>query len=138
MPLSQKKIQCNSNSPKPWITSGLIKSIHRKNTLYRNHLCNRDPALDEKYKKYIYKQINISYSHGRKINFSFNKFISAKHDINKTWHIIKAINNPESNKKQTLNEIIINNAHVTDKEVISTNFNEYFVNIGPILAKKNP
>ena len=74
---------------------------------------------------------------GRK-NFYFNKFISAKDDINKTWHIIKAITNPESNKKLTLNDIIVNNAHVTDKEAISANFNAYFVHISPNLAKKMP
>ena len=53
-------------------------------------------------------------------------------------YLIKAITNPESNKKLTLNEIIINNADVTDKEAISANFNEYFVHIGPNLAKTIP
>ena len=69
-------------------------------------------------------------------NVYFNKFISVKDDINKIWHIIKAITNPESNKKLTLNEIIVNNAHVMDKEAISANFNEYFGHIGPNLAKQ--
>ena len=36
----------------------------------------------------------------QKKHFYFNTFISAKDDINKTWHITKAITNPESNEKQ--------------------------------------
>ena len=36
-------------SSKPWNTTGLIKSICRKNALYRNYLHhNRDPVLHEK------------------------------------------------------------------------------------------
>ena len=50
-------------------------------------------------------------------------------------HIIKAITNPECNKKLTLNQIIVNNGHITDEEVISANFNVYFVHIGPNLDK---
>ena len=45
--------------------------------------------------------------------------LSAKDDIKKTWKIINGISNSESNKKLILNEIIVNNAHITDKKVIS-------------------
>ena len=51
--------------------------------------------------------------------------LSAKDDINKTWQVINGISNSESNKKLILNEIIVNNAHIThNKVVISANLNE--------------
>ena len=58
--------------------------------------------------------MNTSYSHSRN-NFYFHTFISAEDNINKTWHIIKAITMPESHNKPTLNEIIVNTTHVRDK-----------------------
>ena len=59
MSLTQNKIQCNSSRLKPWITSGFIKSIHQKNTLYINYLLNRDPALHDKYLKYKNKLTHL-------------------------------------------------------------------------------
>ena len=84
-----------------------------KNALYRNYLLNREPAMRDKYLKYKNKLTHLIRTAGK--NFYFNKFISAKDNINKTWHITKAITNPESHKKPTLNEIIVNNTHITDK-----------------------
>ena len=37
-------------------------------------------------------------------------------------YLIKGMVNPESNKNLTLNEIIVNNVDVTDKEAISAKF----------------
>ena len=42
-------------------------------------------------------------------------FVSAKDHINETPQITKCITKPEANKKLALNEIFVNNAHVTDK-----------------------
>ena len=38
MPLTQRKVKSYSNSNKPWISFGIIKSSHRKYSLYRDYL----------------------------------------------------------------------------------------------------
>ena len=37
---------------KPWITKGLLKSIKKKNKLYKNYICNRSNSQLAKYKTY--------------------------------------------------------------------------------------
>ena len=133
MSLPQNKIQCNSSRLKPWITSGLIKSIRHKNTLYRNYLLNRETALNDKYLKYKNKLTHLIRT-AEKTFISINLFLQNKTLIKHN----KAITNLESHKTSTLNEIIANNTHVTDKQAISANFNEYCVHIGPIFAPKYP
>ena len=66
MPLTQRKCKSYSNSNKPWISSGIIKSSHRKNSLYRDYLKSKkgkNPPLYEKLKKYKNKTY-CSYSCG--------------------------------------------------------------------------
>ena len=38
MPIVSKRVKSYSNSNKPWITSAIINSIHRKNFLYKSYL----------------------------------------------------------------------------------------------------
>ena len=52
MPLVKKRVKCYSKSNKPWVSSAIKKSIHRKNSLYRNYFKNKTIINKEKYKKY--------------------------------------------------------------------------------------
>jgi hypothetical protein len=83
MPQKQKTIKTRSNEHKPWISSGIAKSIRRKNHLYKCYLSKRSTTANEKYKKYKNKLTNIIRI-SEKIYYQ-NKFELAKHNISKTW-----------------------------------------------------
>ena len=58
--------------------------------------------------------------------------------INKPWNTWKFIKNTmhaDYNYKQNLTEISINSSTTTDSNIISNKCNDYFVNVGPNLAK---
>ena len=59
-----------------------------------------------------------------------------KHNMKKTWYIIKEAINKKKNT-QAQDQFRLSNGEVTkDKTVISDNFNHFFVHIGPQLAAK--
>ena len=63
MPLTQRKVKSYSNSNKPWISSEIIKSYHRKKSLYRDYLKSKQGqnySLYEKLKKYKNKLTALS------------------------------------------------------------------------------
>ena len=66
-----------------------------------------------------------------------NLFNENKNDIVKSWKIIRNIIN--SKKKSHINETFHNeNKGVNDKGIIANKFNEFYVNIGPTLARNIP
>ena len=61
MPLTYRKLKCYSDFNKPWITPGIGKSVHHKNSLYRacfKHTGRSQSSLS-KYKTYKNKLISI-------------------------------------------------------------------------------
>ena len=64
------------------------------------------------------------------------KFEMSKENIRKTWLTIKHIvNGPDLSDKNPIKEMKINNKIVTDAMTIANEFNKFFTNIGPNLAK---
>ena len=132
-PLITKRIKIINNRYKPWITSGILKSIRRKNALYRNWINNRNEHTMAKYKKYKNKLVTIIRS-AENIYFC-NRFTELKDDISKTWNLIKSLINPAGIKPDLPKQIKINSTTVKDPSIIANKFNEYFVGIGQKLAK---
>ena len=64
-------------------------------------------------------------------------FNQHKNNLRKTWGIIKEVINKKKTKP-TANKFVIINTIVTDTKVISDSFNNFYVNVGPDLAKKIP
>ena len=60
-----------------------------------------------------------------------------KSNLRKVWSLIKVVFNKSKNNSIS-DKFLINNNNVTDKNVTASNFNEYFISIGPTLAKKIP
>merc|ERR1712237_203496 len=83
-----------------------------------------------KYKHYK-KNLNIILEKDEKDHYN-KLFESHKSDMRKSWQLISEIINKKQKKKQ------MNHFPNTDDEVVANNFNQFFVNIGPSLAKKIP
>ena len=66
-----------------------------------------------------------------------NLLTQNKHNISKSWQIIKEVINKKQNNS-TGNTFVIDNKEISDNKVIVESFNDFFVNIGPNLAKSIP
>ena len=70
------------------------------------------------------------------ISYYSNQLDLHRLDVGKRWKVLREIlsmNNPSSKKKLIFD---INNKTTTDPNVIANGFNNFFVTIGPQLAKK--
>ena len=135
-PLINKRIKIINNSYKPWISTAILKSIRCKNGLYSKWIKFRDDNMFVKYKKYKNKLVSII--RAAEATYYKNRFTECKDDISKTWTLIKSLINSNGFKPDIPRKIKINNSTYDDPFTIATKFNEYFVNVGPNLAKKIP
>lgn len=64
-------------------------------------------------------------------------FQENKCNLVKSWKVIKEVIDKRK-KSKTPNYFIVDNKEIVDKVDIATRFNEFYVNLGPSLAKKIP
>jgi hypothetical protein len=76
---------------KPWISKGILKSIKRKNKLYKSFLQNRNPIAENKYKVYKNK-LTHSIIIAKRIYFDM-KLDENKSNMKATWKILNSIRN---------------------------------------------
>ena len=136
-PIERKNIK-NRLNIKPWLTKGLINACKKKNAMYKTFLETKLQSDEDKYKKYKNKLTKIL----RKAEqLYYNEQITnQRNNIKGTWKILnKVIRGSPSTDK--IPEIFINNnSEISDKKEIANGFNNFFVNVGPNLAReiKNP
>ena len=73
----------------PWITKGLLKSINKKNKLYKYYL--QSPTSEKLRKFKTYKNKLNMLIHKSKRMFFFKKIEKSKNDMKKTWNAINDI-----------------------------------------------
>ena len=107
-------------------------SIKTKNKLFVLH--KKNPTSDNflKYKTYRNKLNGLLRKSER--DYYEELFNNRQTDIRKKWNIIKNIINKKKTSSKT-EYINLNGNKITDKSKIANTFNNYFVNIGPNLAK---
>ena len=129
-----KTIRMNYNTIRnPWITPGIIRSIKRKNKLYRAKLKNPTPKNTKKFRHYRNK-LNHLIRFTTK-NYYKSKLDKAQGDMRATRRIINEILNKKSQPVHISN--IVHNGKQFDKNIdIAKQLNKFFTNIGPTLAKK--
>ena len=72
-------------------------------------------------------------------NYFSEKILSFKGDAKKTWKIMKdPIGKAKMNKSSLPRKIRVKKTDIFDQEKIATEFNRFFVNVGPMLAKQIP
>ena len=134
-PLTKLKINPRQES-KPWITPSILKSIRKKNTMYKQYLKNRSSStLLEKYKTYKNKLTSVLRIAEK--DYYSTKLMHVKDNMGKTWKVINSMTNRNSNWNK-ITQIEVNNTKIVDPEIIADKFNKFFVNIGPELSNKIP
>ena len=80
----------------------------------------------------------ISVIRQAKINYFNSEIQTAKHDMKKTWAILKEATNTQQTKSPLPDHYVIENKKVTDKKKIVDTFNKFFANIGYNISKNVP
>ena len=131
-----EKIKINiKHQNKPWITASVLKSIKKKNSLYKRMRGNKTNDLETKYK--IYKNKLTTVIRAAEKQYYANKLLEMKICISKTWKLLNqmACRSITSNR---ITEIEVNGTSVSNPQEISEKFNHFFSNIGADLAKTIP
>ena len=109
----------------------------RKQKLYNNFLKSRAVVDENKYKNY--KNLFQKILKKAKSNYYSHQLDKHKSDSKKTWQIINEVTGRKTTSKETLPKSIKHGRTTfNDKHTICTEFNKYFVNVGPHLAAKIP
>ena len=118
---------------KPWITKGLQNACKKKNNLYRRFIRCRSKDAEMKYKIYKNKLTNILRYCEREY---YNKTLELhKKDIKRTWKILNEVINMRCKSNSFSTNFIEDGIEITNKQEIAEGFNNFFVNIGPELAR---
>ena len=120
---------------KPWITTAIVKSIHRKEKLYKKYVSN--PSEDRKAVYITYRNKLTTLIRNSKRNYYADKLNELKHNAKQTWKVLNNILG-RNNKPSISPHFKIGSSYVSDPTIIADHFNSYFVNIGPKLANDIP
>ena len=116
-----------------WISKGLKN--HQKQKKFYTENKPSPSKIERDYKIYRNKL-----NHLRRIakkNYYSKRLYQASNDIKSTWNTINELLRREKSKTRlTVSFSNNNNKEVCDPNLIANDFNDYFVNIGPNLAKE--
>ena len=127
------KMSKKSVKDKPHITSGIKVSIKFKNKLYKKYKENKNEvnrAAYNRFKNHTTKTI-------RNAEKMYYKKIISSHNNSTTnlWKIFGKILNKKKVKHKNISSLLINDVKITDPQVITDSFNNFFCEIGENLAK---
>ncbi len=126
--ISTKRLQ------NPWITQGIIKSIHHKYNLYKSYkLGIIDFDVYKQFRNYLTKLIQIT-----KQNYYLQRFSDFRLSTKKIWLTINELSNSIKKPSSTTKSVFLNNQIFDTQLEVSEAFNDHFTNIAPKLANKLP
>lgn len=86
-----KKLKHHPQPWKPWISQGLLKSIKKKDKLYKQYLSNLSSQKEEKYKTYKNK-LNHSLKIATRLYYD-KKLNKSKSSMRATWRLLNDVVN---------------------------------------------
>ena len=133
MPRKYIKFKKRKHKKQPWITTGIIKSINKKDEMYKRLIkMSTDTTAYEELKINFktYQRIIRRSIREAKRTYYHNIFIKYNGNTKKTWQII----NSTLNKKNTHSSLPLkfhdNGKILTDPCKIANKLNDFFVNVG--------
>ena len=139
MPSKTVKLQKHKHKISKGITGGIIRSITYRDKLYST--VKKTPTSSEEYCRL--KTNLLTYKNKLKHNIKQAKqlyyrdfFITYKNNIKKTWNGIKEVMGKYHKAENYPEFFKYNNKLLKNKQDIVSNFNDFFINLGPTLASK--
>ena len=118
---------------KPWLTQGLLKSIKRKQRMYKSHFCSKNLMKIKEYKQY--SNLLNKMKAKAKDKYYNQYFQLCRENLKETWKLIGTIIKRKAKVQSNYSSRIIRNTKVYTNEFdIANQFNQHFTTIGPTLA----
>ena len=139
IPLRKRTKKERKFAVKPWITSSLKRCIFKKEKLFRlSRVYHPNQATRiRKYNKYKKTLENALFA--AQCNFYSNKIIECQNRSKALWKVINEITQRKKKTNGILQKLRLENGRfIENPSDIAKTLNEYFVNVGPNLAKKLP
>src|SRR5688572_1861759 len=134
-PLKKQKLKAHGGCKQPWMTPGLLKSCRKKSKLYLKFIKN--PSHDNKSKFVTYRNKFKTIRIRAERKYYESEFLKYSHDLKKTWQVIRTIINTKD-KNRIISNLCINGNSISDADVMSEKFNNYFANVAQDLVEKIP
>ena len=138
-PLKIMKFNRYKHKRNNWITKGLLNSIKFRDKLYiKLKKTARDtPSYNSlEINLATYNKILKTSIRSAKLSYYNEKFRKFKKDIKNTWLTIKELINKTNNKKNLPKFFTVNGENIYEPQKIANEFNRYFNELGPSLARK--
>ena len=133
-PEVEHKISYRKVIKDPWVTKGITISLRRQRLMYKKQL-NSDTSISTcNYKNYrnalksLIRKSTKMYLH--------EKCLQYKQDSRKLWQLVNKLIGKQSNKKNSIESLRINNILKYDPESITNEFCKFFSSIGEKYANK--
>ena len=123
---------------KPWITKGILKSIQRKNELFRKYIkCKNETTRNANHQEYkeLKNLLNVTIKNSKK-NYYKQYFSNNSSNLRQLWIGIKDIINIKSKSNDVPSCLQVGNNVITETKEICNSFNDYFSNIAEEILKK--
>ena len=134
-PLTRVTIPQCQIKREPWITKGLLKSIHKKHILFKK--CHKMSRNDETFKEYkAYCKVLNKLKRNAKKSYYTEIFNQYRNDIKKTWRLINTLSGKLKDKSSTVQNLVINGKNLSSSHDIANGFAKYFAEIGKNQASK--
>ena len=129
----KRTFMMNYKNRYPWITEALRTKIKNKNRLHSIAISSQDDNIMNEYKEA--KKILHSTLRNSVISYFGDQLEINKGDLSKTWKVLRDILGLGNNATRQKMNFLIEDTLVTDSLDIANGFNNFFVSIGPKLAK---
>lgn len=138
-PLKTAKFNKYKHKKSEWITQDILNKIKYKDVLYKK-VHSLTPE-NERYDEFLQQLRDCSAEvrnmiRRAKTMYYHAEFDKYKYDIKNTWKTIKDVLNKSQLHKEFPKYFNVANKQITDTQDIASHFNNFFINIGPELAKK--
>ena len=137
MPLWFEKFHKHRHRKNQWIAYGILHSIKHRDQMYITYKKSPQNSAEHhifKNNLRVFNSILKRVIRESKINYYHEIFEKDKKNIKSSWKTISEIIWKSSNKRKTLDKIIVDSSMITDPQEICNRFDEFFVGIGPKFA----
>ena len=121
-PLQTVVVRKNSTKNK-WITKGIQTSCNNKRKLYKACRQNTDEEIKQHYR--LYSKILANVIREAKTLYYNKKILKFNNKYKTTWDVIKEVTGHQCPKIE-VQDIKVENEHITDLQEIAEVFNDYF------------
>ena len=119
---------------RPWLTTGILKSVKKKQRMYRTHFLSKGMKKINEYKQYA--NMLTVLKNKSKAHYYSTQFSKYTGNLKQTWKLIVALIKRKTKSQSYPTRIVHNNKIFTQQADIAELFNSFFVNVGPNLAKR--